>query len=349
MQTVTLTTEKSLKEVINFLRKYGHLDDANRAPDFRAEDVEEWIHPLAYREIWRRSNPAFYQPPISGEVIFRQDYNLISLAEIFESEFEKTPLNKIPDSEEFVLIDIGSHLGRRLTRPFAKKKPHVNVIMIDHLTTEEIERDTNYKAFPRNDIAGEEFYRKVEITNDIEDTVNRLMDNNGYRNVKYIQKLLTYDDFSLDIDEITRTRKVFVTGFRNPRGLGNITTMVGINNNAEAIYLNNSALEKMDPNSRYLELMKGYLIDLGMSENEVGNVVKLMHDPKHSIRTDATEKYNHKHEGERMFSSALRLLFVLSQAQLLEKAGYSIDIKENKMNLGYPNYNQPSHSLTAMK
>ena len=353
MKSTQKSTQELTQGVIAFLRKYGHLDDPERAPTFVIQSRPEFRHPYLMTpqgraQPWLWSDPAYRQPARPGDPNYNDNISKFSLSSLLRTDFEKMPLKDIPDSEEYVLIDIGSKLGRRVTRPFAKQKPHVRVYMVDCLPKEKITDSDNFFVFPRNDIAGEELKVKVHVTDDLEDSVNRLMQANGYQNITYIQKWVTETDYDLGIDDIAKTRRVIVTGFLNPSGLGNTTTSVGIQYSAETIYFNNSALEFIDSTSERYRLMRTYLRNSGVSDPETDKLISLIFDPKHSER-ELGSKYDKKDEGQRNFGNALKFLFVLAQVDLLEKSGYAIELFENKVKFGYQNYNQPSHHVVAKK
>ncbi len=342
MLNLTQLTERAVR----FLKKYGHLDEPGKAPDFRAEDQAGFMTPLAQSYPWYRADPNHFQPELLGEEVYENDYNHIELPDMFNKDFEKTPLKDIPDSEDCMLIDIGSGMGRRLTRPLARAKPNLQVVMVDKYGRAELEKAELYKVFPRNDIAGEEFKVKVPITDDAQATFNKLLQVNGYHNVRYVHSKLSLDSYTLPID--TQGKRVFMMGMRNPIGLGNITAQLAIELEAEKVYFNNSALEMIKPDSRAYGLMRNFLSS-HMSEAETSKVIDLIYDPDSSVADLMNQKYDTQKPSERYFANTLKLLFALAQKDHLEKNGFQARIFENLYMNGPGFYNCPSHNIIATR
>ena len=332
-------------DAIGFLRKYGHLDEPGKDPDFTGKDFPGFLHPLAARYAWYRDHPEYYQPRVSGEVVYRSNFNSIGLRSMEEGTFERLPLRDIPDSDEYVLIDVGSGLGRKNTRPFARERPHVRVFMVDSLTKEKVENSNNFKAYPKNDLVGEEFKVRVPITGDVGNSVNELLEANGYPNITYIQKRLSQHSLDLGIEKVLESRRVVVTGYKNPIGLGNTTARLAVQTQAEMVYFNNSAVELIEPGSEHYGLLRAFLSPQ-MKREEIEKVVSLLYDPRDKKRkSDWDERYDYDVEGERLFASALKLLFALAQKDLLESNGYNVEIYQDNPRV----YNGPDHHIAAKK
>lgn len=328
---------------IDFIRKYGRLDEPSRLPDFCAAAIPGWTSPLGHRHPWR-DDPLHHQPAVSGADVYRHDFARIGLETVLCADFERSHFSAIPDSEEYMLIDVGSHLGRRVTRPFARSHPHVQVVMVDCLKRDDVIDDFNYQRFNHSHDAPLEL--KVAITDDIASSVNALLQANGYANVRYVNKQLTPADYDIGIRSLTRSRRVVVTGFRNPKGLGAVTAAIAVREGAEKLYLNQSGIECIPPSSPSFDPLKKYLAPYFAPE-EVAKIIALIHDPQHTDTLHA-EKYDRTDEGRRLFSAVLRLLFVLPQKKMLEQNGYATTLFQ-EARLGDVPYNQPAYHLRAYR
>jgi len=100
----------SLKDrTMEFLRSYGHLDEPEREPDFRDADFPGFCDSLAAAHPWYRDDPWHYQPAKTGEEVYEEHYNRMQkgVPVIMWKDFEGMLNEEIPDSEEYVLVDIG--------------------------------------------------------------------------------------------------------------------------------------------------------------------------------------------------------------------------------------------------
>jgi len=84
-----------------------------------------------------------------------------------------------------------------------------------------------------------------------------------------------------------------------------------------------------------------------MSEVEIGKLISLMHDPEHETRKDAG-KYNYQ-TTEKFLAIALKQLFALAQADLLERNGMETTLYLNTYPLGNGFYNTSSHNIDARR
>lgn len=325
---------------IDFIRKYGRLNEPGRLPDFCAAAIPESTSSLGRNHLWR-DDPFHHQSAVRGADVYRQDFARIGLENMLCADFERSHFSAIPDSEEYVLIDVGSHLGRRVTRPFARSHPNVRVVMVDCLTRADVVDNFNYQRF-NHDPPNTPFDLKVAITDDIVSSVNALLQANGYANVRYVHKQLTPADYDLSIPSLTRSRRVVVTGFKNPKGLGAVTAALAVREDAEKLYLTQSGIECVPPSSPTFDPLKKYLASYFAPE-EVNKVIAFIHDPRHTNALHA-EKYDRTDEGQRLFSAVLRLLFVLPQKKMLEQNGYTATLFQ-EARLGAVPYNQPAYHL----
>jgi len=249
----------------------------------------------------------------------------LSLSGILETDFEKKPLEDIPNSDKYVLIDIGSHLGTRITLPFARQRPNVQVYLVDKLKKHNL----------LSDIAYESFYKRPNFdSNDIEGSINRLLWANGYSNVRYIEKRIDFDSLELGIEKDIENKKIAVVGFKNPAGLGNLTLLEAIRLNAQRIYITNSSLENIPSDSKHFNFLRDNLD--GCAEEII------------PLFKDGEVRYPYECGEKNRLALAVKLLFILSQKSKLEEEGYKVQIMENSKPVN-KHFNQPDYNLFACK
>ena len=330
-----------MQQAIRFMKQYGNLGDADKNPFFTGKSFSGYTHPLA-RRASHSAEDHLSQPPMSGEQVYAGDFRQINLQKLTTAEFEALPLSDIPDSEEFALIDIGSHLGMRVTRPFARAKPNVQVMMVDYLSRDQVMDIGNYRVLPPHVVQREPLQGPIPFRDSVEDTVNELMEINNLPNVTYQQKWLTPGKNDLTLPSTIQGKRVVVTGWHNPAGLGTITAQIAADLGAESLYFNNSGLEKINPSSQHAEEFIEYL-STHFSSEEAIKVFDLMHGPQ-SSRSSA--KYDYKKSEEKMFASTLLLFFALYQKEMLADAGYNVSIFANS---DAQHYNNPAHHIVGNK
>ncbi|MCD6495995.1 MAG: hypothetical protein J7K54_01870 [Candidatus Aenigmarchaeota archaeon] len=334
---------------LSFLRRYGHLDEPGRLPDFSApeppryDDYRSHIHPW-YRDDFEELDDLLREK--SGSEIYKEQFfsTIKGLDRRTEEELRRMPFSDVPDSEEYALVDIGSHLGTEFTNRFASSKPHVRVFMVDSLTQEDLERKYVYTPFKNGELVEVFRYRPERFTGDVEEDVNSLLDMNGYRNVRYLQKEMKKNGSNLEeIESELRGKRLVFTGFKNPRELGTITLLEGISHGAERIYMNNTALENLKQDSWVFGMLKDY-VKGELTEPEREKLVRLIYYPECSPRMIKQIMYDYR-SNERYFATALKQLFSLAQADILESSGYDAGLA-----LGFSiNYNQSDHNFAAVR
>jgi hypothetical protein len=334
-------------KVLKFVRQHAGLHRVGLEPDYinalNASSFLRHIHPR-YRHEYDdldifESMPADYQ----------EEYYDFGLKPMKAQDFESLPLKEIPDSPEYVLIDVGSSLGRRITRPFSTKRPNTRVIMIDCLTREDLEDESNYTSYETNEISGKELITRVRLTDNIEESANRLLKANGYDNIIYVNHKLTLGSLTrlvgLIHDKIDG-KKIYLTGNKNPRGLGDLTCRFGVLADAYKICLNNSALEKMSVSDEKFEMVQDYLSKKGFKRDEIQKYLSLIAWYEKDSQQD---RYDYSKDTERIFAKTLKLAYALAQKEFLERNGYSVEITDCIHRFGNGSFNLPDHNIIATR
>jgi hypothetical protein len=306
-------------DTIAFLRQFGRLDEPDKKPTFRGKGFSD---------------------------SFRKTY--FGLNTIYEWEWVEALDSVIPDSEEFVVMDIGSGLGRRVTRLLAAAKPKTRFYMVDKLSGKEVSEGKNYKkeyGYPGLKI-------KVKKRDNVEEWVNDLMQANGFSNITYVdRKMVPLEPGKGNLESIEDTlksRRLVFTGYDNPYGLGNITASEIVYHKPEMAFFNNSALEAIKQDSPHWNLTREFLSGT-LTEKEIDKIISLIHDPNYdSDKMSDDQKYDYWKEGQRHFAMALKQLFVLAQVNFLQKHDMRVTLYHNEQShCTYGSYNGADHNIYA--
>ncbi len=338
---------------VAYIRRHGRLTELDRDPDFEGADERSRSVVGGERLANYFRSQYFNEDEIAllcGQVATAAPPARIVLPSIDEGGLARLAQRELPDSAEYAVIDIGSGFARDTTRPLAAAKPSVRVYMVDRIEREWLDQDWQYieLKYPG---AGPPLRTRVPFSRDIATTVNILFRVNGYTNITYVHKCLTPEDSTLGIEDELAGKRVVVTGYKNPKGLGNLTAALAIKLRAEALYLNNSALEKLPKDAPAFGPMRSLLRDRGLSAAEADGVCARISDPR--FRPDRPdywpkpEKYEYSDPAQRQFGETLKLPFVLVQAQHLERNGYAVTVLQEPGERR--SYNGPDHHLVARR
>jgi len=339
-----MKTAEIARPALEFLRKYGHLSEPEREPDFREREI---INPLFTKfrlndtslNLDRASAPMHI---IDTDEEYKADYERIALEQMVEEEFQTMPLRDIPNSKEYVLIDIGSGLGEKITLPFAEQRGKVKVYMVDDLSKEHIKAawQIGLKRASRQELMEARKSKKKFY-----EFLTHLVQRDGYENVTYKNKKLSIDDLEIGIEQDIKGKKATVTGFDSPGGLAELTARIAARLGAERAYITNTAIEKISPDDRQIRLLRDYLRRF-LSETETKKALKLLYDPN---ETSPIERYDYDRIGQRMFAKTLKLMMALAQGDLLEREGYTVEIRSNVNGYKKYRYNKADFNIMAYR
>ncbi len=263
----------------------------------------------------------------------------------------------IEDSEEFVLIDIGSGFGKRFPLPLAKRTPKARIYIVDKLEADTIDEFLKLEKQINPDYKLFEMHTKPDKP---ENWMNSLLANNGYRNVVYIQKDMNPRE-PANLPELrytTRGRRVFITGLKNPRLLSIATANEAIYQAAESCFITPSALELLTAEEAMM-FFRGFTEEFA-GENEIKKLFEMVHDENLRANVDEygktgfypvsgtkTEKFDYNNDLERMIGISLKQIFALAIASKISPA-FDLDVKLVNQN-GFLSYNQPDHLIVARR
>ena len=289
----------------------------------------------------------------TGEEVYAGDFNAAfhGLGHTFFNDFERMCLDQLPDSEEFVVVDVGSALGRQNTRVAARKRPNVRFYMVDKLGDWFMSRYKEMeKSYPNMGINEPLQGLGEPDTGDLEGWVNRALQRNGYKNVTFLRremKPMNGGTNLADIAPVLDTRRVIFTGYHNPVGLGNVTVAEAIRHRAERLFLNNSAMERIAPGSEHWLPMKRYLSS-DLRPAELDKLIGLIYDPDSDIDKEVY-RYDSNNKSQKMFMSVLKQPFALAQVDTLQKAGMDVAMVVTAGPDEYITLNSPSQHIAARR
>lgn len=345
------------RTVFEFLRKYGNLENDNKPILKRELDeyelhIKQTIHPKFWLE-YDISQDQDYENK-AWERKFLLDYSKINLKNMLVENFENLIFKDIPDSNEYALIDVGSHLGQRITLNFALQKPNVEVILIDKISENDLTREIKNNKYIKSNTAPSSWNSfNLKFNNNFDGDVSNYLNNtfleNNLKNVTYHESLIdsTFAHNPIQLRDKLKHKKITVIGYKNPKGLGNLTINLANSLNANNLYLTNSALEKISPDDAIFTHMKNYLLKKDITTQEVKKIVSLIYFEFHeNLKINKYDYHNHM---EKIFGDTIKLPFILSQQDMLNKSGFDSEIirlvYENKP----VNYNNPSQGIKAIR
>jgi hypothetical protein len=313
--------EKKLHE---FIKKYGELDLLGDKPSFVFDEIDIYNSSQYPRKIGKRTIDS------DSNRIFYDDYDPLILKPAIQREFEESVFHEIDNIDNYVLVDIGSGFGAGVIRTFAMLKPDVHVIMLDNMSKETLEKQIKIDMLQY----GDGFRIKREIGDDISAFINDTYQDNKLGNVTYVQHDLTYENPGNQVLDMVRGKKVFVTNFMSPKGLGNLAARFAIESNAERLYMTQNGLETISPGTNHFRILNSLLHSSGMTDYEISKIQRLMYDN----REKGKDKYDFRDKYEKMFGTALKLLFVVAQKNLLDARGYHVELTQNRFSEKYSYY-----------
>lgn len=326
--------EINLENIIAFLDKYADLSNYDSRPILFSKGYE--FQPEEWTDREDPHEGEFWLERSSAMEIMLKEYEALGFQQSSDHDFELMFFRNLPNASNYLLVDIGSHIGSRITLEIAKRKPNLNVILVDNLDPRTLEKERVFR-----DILHE--HPTPHLLFSEEDPVKfvNLLLQQTTPNVTYRNKLLTLDDYEILAPKDIAGRKIIVSGLKNPKGLGNITLKIGVSYKAEQIYLNNSGINNIAKDSPHYSLMKDYLSRNGVKKEQVNKIITLLHDPN-------MWKYYYDHEHHSIFAKTLKSLFALAQKDFLEQQGYTVQLFAKRIRDG-GNYNNPDHHLIATK
>lgn len=340
-----------IENTLRFLRAFGRLGDSDARPVFEAPyQIQRPINGGVVHQPWRYGDPLFFVQGVGDEVQGSFERATAPLERIRVRDLELRINQAIPDSSEFALVDIGSSAGKAFTNEFSRNHPSVRVVMVDCMGQEALRDELVYGTFENEYTRCVGFERRVPVTDDVERTMNALLDANGLRNARYVHRELALRDGSglTDVLADVRGRRIIFTGFRAPRQLGYITLDEMRLSGGVAACVSMSRLEQLRLDDAAFQRFARIALHYGLREEEIAKYHSLLFDP-HSPRLK--EKYDEKDEGERRFGVMLKQLFVAASAQWMKQEGYGTRVALLLPNVPHCKtmYNQPDHVVYVHK
>ncbi|PLW80095.1 hypothetical protein C0585_04215 [Candidatus Woesearchaeota archaeon] len=321
----------NLDALIYFLRKYGNLDNDN-LPIYRANDIPEQIHhPLALTQSFRRSDPLFYTPPKSGDDIYEKDFEKIGIDSQNIDDFESRLTNIIPNSINYALIDIGSLLGGRLTRPFARTNPLVSIVMVDNMNIETIENEImNSQKFDKYPNRLENVVKIDE--KDISNSIIEIMIANNYKNIHFVNKFVTPVNYLLGINNLINGKEKVISSFKTPIIVGETMHYLAEEYKPKSIIFHNKVISDLgdkDKTPRFFDDFLGKHFEL----NEIAKLKKIYLDYKTSKDLDS--------KGNMFFAYSLHSLYGLAHKEKFNELGYDVELKQLEYTQKINYFNNP--------
>ncbi len=320
---------------VEFLRKYCNLDDMDSGVVF-SDPYPIHVDPVKIAQ-FRRQDMS-YAPPTNGDRL-QDDYRKMqSFGVTTRTSVEREIFDLVQDSEEFVLIDIGSG-HRSYARRVSRERPNARVYLVDRLTGDQIKQELEFDIMHgKNNI---NFFKKTVPQQEPEAWMNALLEANGYR-AKYIHRNMDHTK-TPNIPELQRVangRRVVVTGFRNPIMLPLATINEAISLSVERCYITHSALEQINPDEMFSLLS---VFSYMLSHDEMKKIANLIHDP-YSRTGNIGRKYDYSRVGHKEIGLSLKQIAILAFAERFVSMPVDISLLDHRPDF---EYNQPDHIISG--
>ncbi|MBT3406855.1 hypothetical protein HN419_06895 [Candidatus Woesearchaeota archaeon] len=335
-------------KVKRFLLNYGVLDGD---PVFN--EIKAQMTCVNSKGEWEEY---YMQPPFWQLVdvdTHTQNFNATD-SDLDRTDYEATMedlINRVPDSEDTVIIDIGSHYGNIGGGYLAKEKPNSKVILVSKSEPDIIKVFPKYLFWVPPGTKPDRFRllfdRGQEIVSneaDMETRVRKLYEANGINNIRFHEHALDLKDADrAKVPEFLkqyRGKRVYIFTHRIPR---DIPFMVGNLYNAmhaqEAI-ISPTAQGRTEPSSFSWEVIQK---NMGLSDEQLTGLMLSTLDPNGG----ETERYQYdnagKYEGQKRVGVMIKLGMALALAKEIDGQVYrNTELKT----LGW---NQMDHYIKARR
>ena len=330
----------SLTEItLNFLKKYCHLDEPGRPITF-VDGYTRQIDPVVVQRM--RAQDRSWVPETRGNRVV-DDYQAMQSFSPMNHFDVNHYFESFVRGRNIVVVDIGGEMGALYMRRVANENRHTQFYLIDKLgrdhVIDEVECQTGQDPDPLL------IKSAVPEQQDIAAWINQIFKASGWHNLHYVHcqaEVSTSSNLESLINKV-RGKRIFVRANRVPKLLSLISVYEMYYLNAESGMIAPSALEWLDPERArvYLgDFLKPYL-----AEQEEARFLEIVYDPH--TKTDS-RKFDYRKPGHEQIGTALKQVFVLRLASILEK-GYQVSISLRTPNYNEFDHNQPSHIIFAQR
>jgi hypothetical protein len=335
--------------VLSYLRETGVLKGDPVFSLQRTELVPKII-PQAYWDEY------LYVRPYWGEE--KVDYHKNMFESLHDSlqgttrvQARESTLARIPDSEQSVVIEMGSHYGINLGGTIAAFRPKAKVILIDKGWEDRPEAcfDFMFEEFPAE---SREYFgnvlrftkespqdRSFENEPNLERRVNKLYHSNDIHNIEFRQVELTPGNINSVLGDV-RGKNVYIVGQRVPGKLIFTTIKAYRELNAKHMNISLVAIEKISRDHPTWGVVQR---NLGLSSGELEGFFKSCHDPEALRRPDVpSKKYDYEKPGQTRIGKMIKLAFAAALAREVNGR-----VLINSDTAFVRNYNQEDHYIEA--
>jgi len=249
----------------------------------------------------------------------------------------------ISNSNNSVIIDLGSEIGDNLGGLLGKEKPRAQVILINKPWKIDNKPDYLFTDYGRGmERVIFKHGRDKFDPNDMVETTNMLYRENGYHNVKLIGHEMKIEEGVPTFLNSVRGRDIYIFGRRAPVNLPLISTILYNKLNAKYVFVSATALEKIPLDNPIWDIVGK---NLPLKETELAMLKTAVNDPKVKAGSrEVSKKYDYEKPEQKMAGIMLKLALVLSLAKEIRGTIY----KDND-HYSHDNYDQFSHYFEGIR
>jgi len=252
-------------------------------------------------------------------------------------------IDRIPDSSDTLLIEFGSEYGTRGAGYIAAHKPKIKAILIDKGWDNKgnpkylFEPDAHHYNHDLRFTQGIEFLSEL----DLERRINGIYNTNGIHNVTFKQMKISENNYAEFLRGQTKGKKVYLIGVRAPVILPFIMANMYNEFNAEAMFLEPTALEKIEPDMFPWKIVQE---ELDLTNNETQGYIKSVFDPNVLENQCSPPKYDYEDPSQRRVGTSIKLGICLAIAKKVSGSVY-MNVEEDIPRM----YNQADHFVIAQR
>lgn len=283
-------------------------------------------------------------------------YERLKCGSIVDADSIWTYINSsIPDSEECVVIDVGSGIDRQMLR-IARQKPKTKFYLVDSLS----KRDIEIEMESGWGLDGDSDFHDIPYLRDPENWMNNLLRANSYNAIYINQKLdpLNPNSNLNQLNYLTKDKTVAVFGLKNPGTLSLATINIANHHRADKCIITPSALELPAP-EEMRPLIDGFL-ERFMTSGEIKKTLDLLHDSASRKEDDLyktsgkvlnpkrQEKYLYEIEEQKYLAVALKQLVAMALAYRLDWRLHPTIVLMSYSSITTASYNRPDHLIEGV-
>ncbi len=312
--------DQPISKVINYLREIGAFQ-GSPVHEKTVTSMKPVIFPQAEWDEYYMTYP--YWDDVTRE-FHKNEFDSIDskLRRTSYDDVQEQATRDIPDSNNTVIIELGSAYGNKGAGYLAQFKPNARVILISKGWKED-----NPPRFlfiePPKPMHRLVFKQGQDLLNepDLEKRTNALYKLNGINNVTFYEHELTLDEASENLPFFLRDLKgkeIYLFGHHLPGVLPFLMGKLYDTLNARYMCVSPTAQEKVEPDQFSWEIIQK---NLGLNDEELEGLITSTFDPKaKAVKGSFSDKYDYENPAQKRIGLMIKLGVALALAKEINGA-----------------------------